>query len=133
MEDYDVFNEMQNIKTIIMGIDITNEKFWEDNILENQALEFMPIRLNYDLDGFSKEYIEKTKKLFIYYYNKNNVYNNELLRIKKHFKHYQRYPQVAFIPNEEEYYNLRKLIIDVGIIIFDNEDSLLNFIRNIKD
>ena len=77
MEDYDITNEMSNIKPIIMGIDYDNELFWKEKIITNDLVEFMPIRLSYNLDKFSYDYIEKTKKLFIYYYNSNNYYCNE--------------------------------------------------------
>ncbi len=93
MEDYDVFNEMNNIKTIIMGIDIEDEEFWREKIISNSEIEFMPIRFTRNLKNFSNDYIEKTKALFIYYFDDRNTYNNELLKMKKHFTHYQRRPK----------------------------------------
>ena len=74
MEDYDVFNEMQNINdknTIIIIED--DEKFIIQNLLDS-SFEIIPIRFNYDLSCFSNNYIDKTKKLFTYYYNENNSY-----------------------------------------------------------
>ena len=53
MEDYDVFNEMQNIKdkrTIIIIED--DENFIIQNLLDS-SLEIIPIRFNYDLSYFS--------------------------------------------------------------------------------
>ena len=132
MEDYDITNEMKNIKVIIMGIDYSNESFWRDKVITNDLVEFMPIRLSYDLDKFSNDYIEKTKQLFIYYYNLNNYYNNEVSRLKKHFKHYQRIPKVAYIPNEQKFELLKKMINEIGIKILDNENEVIKFIENIN-
>lgn len=56
MEDYDVFNEMQNIKdknTIIIIED--DEKFIIQNLLDS-SFEIIPIRFNYDLSCFSNNY-----------------------------------------------------------------------------
>ncbi|MFA5696458.1 MAG: hypothetical protein WC917_03345 [Bacilli bacterium] len=131
MEDYDVFSEMNNIKTIIMGIDIDDEKFWREEIISNSKIEFMPIRFTLNLKDFSNDYIDKTKSLFIYYFDERNAYNNELLKIKKHFIHYQRRPKFAYIPNEEKYYNLKKMIQEIGIDIVDCKNSLLENIKKI--
>lgn len=115
MEDYDVFSEMNNIKTIIMGIDIDDEKFWREEIISNSKIEFMPIRFTLNLKDFSNDYIDKTKSLFIYYFDERNAYNNELLKI----------------PNEEKYYNLKKMIQEIGIDIVDCKNSLLENIKKI--
>lgn len=131
MEDYDITNEMKNIKVIIMGIDYSNESFWKDEVITNDLVEFMPIRLSYNLDTFSDEYIEKTKSLFIYYYDSNNYYNNEILRLKKHFKHYQRIPKIVYIPSEQQFDSLRKMVNEIGIKVVDNENDVIKFINNI--
>lgn len=131
MEDYDVFNEMQNIKdksTIIMIED--DEKFIIQNLLDS-SFEIMPIRLNYDLSCFSNNYIDKTKKLFTYYYNEKNSYENELLRLKKHFIHYQRKPNIAYIPNDSKYIKLRNMLNEIGIKCISDKEQLIN-ILNIK-
>lgn len=131
MEDYDVFNEMQNIKnknTIIIIED--DEKFIIQNLL-NSSFEIIPIRFNYDLSCFSNNYIDKTKKLFTYYYNENNSYENELLRLKKHFIHYQRKPNIAYIPNDSKYIKLKNMLNEVGIKCISNKEQLIN-ILNIK-
>ena len=75
MEDYDVFNEMQNVqdkKTIIIVED--DENFITQNLLDS-SYEIIPIRFNYDLSCFSSSYIDRTKELFIYYYSENNNYH----------------------------------------------------------
>ena len=131
MEDYDITNEMKNIKVILMGIDYSNESFWKDEVITNDLVEFMPIRLSYNLDTFSDEYIEKTKSLFIYYYDSNNYYNNEILRLKKHFKHYQRIPKIVYIPSEQQFDSLRKMVNEIGIKVVDNENDVIKFINNI--
>ncbi len=131
MEDYDVFNEMNNIKTIIMGIDLDDEKFWQEEIISNSQIEFMPIRFSYNLKNFSNNYINKTKSLFIYYYDEKNTYNNELLKMKKHFIHYQRRPIFAYIPNEEKYFNLKKILQEIGINIVNSKKELLKNIQNL--
>ena len=131
MEDYDVFNEMQNIKdknTIIIVED--DEKFIIQNLLDS-SFEIIPIRFNYDLSCFSNNYIYITKKLFTYYYNENNSYGNELLRLKKHFIHYQRKPNIAYIPNDSKYIKLRNMLNEIGIKCISDKEQFIN-ILNIK-
>ena len=103
MDDYDVFNEMQNIKEkkVIMFVE-TDENFILKNFI-NSDFELLPIRFSYDLSNFSGHYIEQTKALFTYYYDQNNTYENEMLRLKKHFIHYQRFPFIAYIPLNKKY------------------------------
>ena len=61
MEDYDVFNEMQNIKDKSTIIIIENdEKFIIKNLL-NSSFKIIPIRFDYDLSCFSNNYTDKTK------------------------------------------------------------------------
>lgn len=126
MEDYDVFNEMQSShdRQVIAVIE-DDEEFVIQNLLNLNSVELMPIRLNYDLSNFSNGYIEKTKTLFTYYYNENNVYQNEMLRLKKHFIHYQRKPKYAYIPNVDKYENLKKMLTDLGIKCISNRKQLL--------
>ena len=100
-------------------------------MITNDLVEFMPIRLSYNLDTFSDEYIEKTKSLFIYYYDSNNYYNNEILRLKKHFKHYQRFHKIVYIPSEQQFDSLRKIVNEIGIKVVDNENDVIKFINNI--
>lgn len=131
MEDYDVFNEMQNIKdksTIIIIED--DEKFIIQNLL-NSSFEIIPIRFSYDLSCFSDSYIDKTKKLFIYYYNENNSYQNELLRLKKHFIHYQRKPIIAYIPDDDKYVKLKNILNEIGIKCVSDKAQLISML-NIK-
>lgn len=131
MEDYDVFNEMQNIKdkrAIIIIED--DENFIIQNLLD-LSLEIIPIRFNYDLSYFSDSYIDKTKKLFTYYYNENNSYENELLRLKKHFIHYQRNPIIAYIPSDSKYIKLRNMLNEIGIKCISDKEQLVNML-NIK-
>ena len=131
MEDYDVFNEMQNIKnknSIIVIED--DENFIIQNLLDS-SFEIIPIRFNYDLSYFSNNYIDKTKKLFTYYYNEKNTYENELLRLKKHFIHYQRKPNIAYIPNDSKYIKLRNMLNEIGIKCISDKEQLINML-NIK-
>lgn len=131
MEDYDVFNEMQNIKnkrSIIIIED--DENFIIQNLL-NSSLEIIPIRFNYDLSCFSNSYIDKTKKLFTYYYNENNSYKNEVLRLRKHFIHYQRKPIIAYIPNDSKYIILKNMLNEIGIKCISDKDELISML-NIK-
>ena len=131
MEDYDVFNEMKNIndkRTIIIIED--DENFIIQNLLDS-SLEIIPIRFNYNLSCFSEYYIDKTKKLFTFYYNENNSYQNELLRLKKHFIHYQRKPIIAYIPNDNKYINLKNMLNDIGIKCISNKEQLTSML-NIK-
>lgn len=131
MEDYDVFNEMQNVKdkrSIIIIED--DENFIIQNLLDS-SLEIIPIRFNYDLSCFSNSYIEKTKNLFIYYYNEKNSYENELLRLKKHFIHYQRKPYIAYIPNDNKYTKLINMLNEIGTKCISDKKQLINML-NIK-
>lgn len=129
MEDYDVFNEMNDIKTIIMGVDKTNSNFWKEYVLDSELFEFMPIRFNYSLDEYNIDYVERTKGLFIYYFDKENTYDNELLKLKKHFKHFQRFPQIVFIPDDIEYINLKNMIKDIGIRVVSTENEVIEFMN----
>ena len=129
MEDYDVFNEMQNVqdkKTIIIVED--DENFITQNLLDS-SYEIIPIRFNYDLSCFSSSYIDRTKELFIYYYSENNNYKNELLRLKKHFIHYQRKPIIAYIPNDDKYINLNNMLVELGIKCISSKQQLVNIIN----
>lgn len=131
MEDYDVFNEMQNIKdkrTIIIIED--DENFIIQNLLDS-SFEIIPIRFNYDLSCFSNSYVDKTKKLFTYYYNENNSYKNELLRLKKHFIHYQRKPIIAYIPSDSKYIKLKNMLNETGIKCISDKEELINML-NVK-
>ena len=129
MEDYDVFNEMQNTKeksTIIIIED--DENFIIQNLLDS-SFEIIPIRFNYDLSCFSNSYIDKTKELFTYYYNENSSYQNELLRLKKHFIHYQRKPIIAYIPNDNKYIILKNMLNEIGIKCISDKEQLISMIN----
>ena len=129
MEDYDVFNEMQNIKdksTIIIIEE--DENFIIHNLL-NSSFEIIPIRFNYDLSCFSNIYIDKTKELFTFYYNENNNYENEFMRLKKHFIHYQRKPNFAYIPNDGKYVKLKNMLNELGIKCVSNKQQIINMIN----
>ena len=129
MEDYDVFNEMQKIKnksTIIIIED--DENFINQNLLDS-SFEIIPLRFNYDLSCFSNSYIHKTQKLFTYYYNEKNSYENELLRLKKHFIHYQRKPNIAYIPNDSKYVKLKNMLNEIGIKCISDKEQLISMIN----
>lgn len=131
MEDYDVFNEMQNVKDKRSLIIIEDdENFIIQNLLDS-SLEIIPIRFDYDLSCFSNSYIDKTKNLFIYYYNEKNSYENELLRLKKHFIHYQRKPYIAYIPNDNKYTKLINMLNEIGTKCISDKEQLINML-NIK-
>lgn len=125
MEDYDIFNEMKNIKKTIVVIE-DDEKFIK-NLLDLN-IEIIPVRFDYDLSIFSDEYITKTKNLFTYYYDNKNSYHNEKLRLKKHFIHYQRKPFIAYIPNNEEYSQFKQILKELGIIVVSNKAFLNKFL-----
>lgn len=130
MEDYDVFNEIQNLQTKQMIVIIEDdENFVIKNLLGLSSVEIVPIRFSYNLSNFSKDYIEQTKKLFIYYYNENNEYQNELLRLKKHFIHYQRKPSFAYIPNDNKYIKLKNMLNETGIRCISDKEQLLSVIN----
>ena len=118
MEDYDVFVEMQNKKDKRAIIIIEDD---ENFIIQNLL----------DLSYFSNSYLDKTKELFTYYYNENNSYVNELLRLKKHFIHYQRNPIIAYIPSDSKYIKLRNMLNEIGIKCISDKEQLIN-ILNIK-
>lgn len=130
MEDYDIFNEMQNInyKKIIMYIE-DDEDFVMNNLLNNNY-ELIPIRFSYDLSNFSDEYIKKTKNLFIYYFDENNTFKNEQVRIKKHFIHYQRYPFIAYIPLDSKYEKILNLLKSLNIECISDKTLFIRKIEN---
>ena len=126
MEDYDVFNEMQNLNDRqVIAIIEDDEEFVAQKLFSLNSVEVMPIRYNYDLSNFADDYIEKTKALFTYYYNENNSYENEMLKLKKHFIHYQRKPKYAYIPNVDKYKNLKKMLINLGVKCIPDKKQLL--------
>ena len=132
MEDYDVFNEMQNINDRqVIAIIEDDEEFVAQKLFSLNSIEVMPIRYNYDLSNFNDYYIEKTKALFTYYYNENNSYENEMLKLKKHFIHYQRKPKYAYIPNDSKYIKLKNMLNEIGIKCISDKEQLIN-ILNIK-
>ena len=132
MEDYDVFNEMQNLKNkkVIAFVE-DNENFVLNNLADG-GFELIPIRLSYDLSNFSKMYVEKTRELFAYYYNRSNPHNNELARLKKHFVHYQRFPFIAYIPLEDKYFKLIEMLKSLNIECVNDRYVFLNKINNNK-
>ena len=130
MEDYDINAEMKDIKTILMAVDKDDYIYFQNNVLSNDNVELMPIRLSYSLDEFSDEYINKTRELFIYYYNNDNSYDNELLRIKKHFKHYQRVPSIVYIPFE--YIELRKMFDELNIKVISSLKEVNDYIKSVN-
>ena len=71
MEDYST-EELSNIKDTIVMI-VEDDETLYDKICP--YTEVMPLRFTYDLSYLSKEYIDKTKKLFSYYYSLDNFYN----------------------------------------------------------
>ncbi len=132
MEDYDAFNEMQNIKSKkSIAIIEDDENFVIENLLDS-TFEIMLIRLSYDLSCFSDNYIDKTKALFTFYYNEKNSYENELLRLKKHFIHYQRKPSIAYIPHNNKYSKLEKMLIEIGIKCVSNKQQFIKIINSNK-
>ena len=132
MEDYDVFNEMQNIKDRITIIVIEDdENFVNLNLLDSN-IEIMPIRFSYDLSNFSDSYIDKTKNWFIFYYDEKNNYKNELLRLKKHFVHYQRKPTIAYVPRNSKYLELEKMFDEIGIRCVFDKEQLIEIVKNKK-
>ena len=126
MEDYDVFNEMQNLNDRqVIAIIEDDEEFVVQKLFSLNSVEVMPIRYNYDLSNFADDYIEKTKALFTYYYNENNSYENEMLKLKKHFIHYQRKPKYAYIPSGDKYKYLKKMLINLGVKCISDKTQLL--------
>ena len=63
MEDYDVFNEMQNVKDRITIIVIEDDENFVNLNLLNSNIEIMPIRFSYDLSNFPCGFL-----LYIKYY-----------------------------------------------------------------
>ncbi len=131
MEDYDVYNEMHknHNKKIVMVIE-DDEKFISENLLDSN-IEIMPFRFSYDLSKFSRSYIDKTAALFTYYYTKDNYEDSELLRLKKHFVHYNRKPIIIYIPFKKKYEGIYKFLSKLDIEIIRNKNKLLKKIKNV--
>ena len=132
MEDYDVFNEMQNVKDRITIIVIEDDENFVNLNLLNSNIEIIPIRFSYDLSNFSDSYIDKTKNWFIFYYDEKNNYENELLRLKKHFVHYQRKPIIAYVPRDSRYLELEKMFDEIGIRCVSDKEQLIEIVKNKK-
>lgn len=132
MEDYDVFNEMQNVKDRITIIVIEDDENFVNLNLLNSNIAIMPIRFSYDLSNFSDSYIDKTKNWFIFYYDEKNNYENELLRLKKHFVHYQRKPIIAYVPRDSRYLELEKMFDEIGIRCVSDKEQLIEIVKNKK-
>lgn len=132
MEDYDVYNEMQNIKYKKSIIVIEDDENFVVEKLFNSNVEVIPIRFGYDLSCFSDDYIDKTKKLFTFYFDENNSFKNELMRLKKHFIHYQRNPRIAYIPCDNKYSKLEKMLTEIGIKCISNKEYFIKMISNKK-
>ena len=132
MEDYDVFGEMQNLKDKQVVAFIEDDENFIVNNLINSDNELIPIRFSYDLSCFSEPYIEKTKTLFTYYFSNDNTFDNELLRLKKHFVHFQRFPFIVYIPLEDKYYNLIKMMQKLDIECVHDKNLFISKINNNK-
>ena len=131
MEDYDVFAEMQNMdeKQTIMFVE-DDEKFISENLL-NSDFECIPVRFTYNLDCFSKEYVELTKKLFTYYFEELNSFDNECLKLKKHFIHFQRNPFACYLPAiDGKYEDLYKMLLKLNVECITDKSIFLKKINN---
>lgn len=129
MEDYAI-SEVQNIKKKIVMIVEDDEKLVEALI---PFCEVMPLRFSYNVDKYSSEYIEHTKELFSYYYDLSNLYKNEILRLKKHFKHYMRYPFILYVSDKNKNYNLiLNICKDLKIECISNKKDFILKIKNDK-
>ena len=127
MEDYDVFNEMfLKSNKVVMIVEDDEKLFFEIS----PFCEVMPLRFSYDISNFSDQYVVKTKGLFSYYFNTNNSYKNELLRLKKHFIHYQRYPFMLYISKKNTNYKIIKAICEDLHIEYVTNKKL--FIKKVK-
>lgn len=130
MEDYDVFNEMYlKNKKVVMIVEDDEKLFFEIS----SFCEVMPLRFSYDISNFSNQYVERTKSLFSYYFNINSSYKNELLRLKKHFIHYQRYPFMLYISKKNANYKIIKEICeDLHIEYITNKTLFVKKVKNDK-
>ena len=130
MDDYDVFNEMNNIKEKIVMFVEEDEKIYE---FLKEECECIPFRFSYDVSNFSSNYLNDTKNLFTYYYNEKNSFENELLKLKKHFKHYRRYPFICYISKKNSYYHIMEKICDKSNIeLISNKKTFIKKIKNDK-
>ena len=71
MEDYDIL-EMENLKSKKIALVVEDDENFVLDIINNDEFIVIPIRFSYNLSKFSDEYVNKTKELFSFYYNKNN-------------------------------------------------------------
>ena len=127
-----IFNILRNLglTPTLKGTKLLNKAI---QIVINSDNELIPIRFSYDLSCFSEPYIEKTKTLFTYYFNKDNTFNNELLRLKKHFVHFQRFPFIVYIPLEDKYCNLIKMMKELDIECVHDKNLFISKINNNKN
>ncbi len=125
MEDYDIYEEINRKYKVCALIIEDDEAFVMNDLLTEEELEIIPIRFGYDLNMFSKEYTEKTKKLFIYYYDQRNSIKNQQLRIQKHFIHYMRKPTIAYIPNDKKYNELTEILKGFKIDVYTDKKDFI--------
>ena len=134
MEDYDVFLEMQNLNTKIFVLMVEDDENYILNEIMPLNIQIIPLRFSYDLSKFSNEYIEQTKTWFTYYFNEKNSYENEMLRLKKHFVHYQRFPKIAYVPKNIEQFNiLKQMLVDMDIEVINSKSDFKEKIKLIRN
>lgn len=129
MEDYSI-EEMRNIKEkVVMIVE-------EDEKLINTLLpicEIIPLRFSYSLEEYSSDYIEKTKSLFSFYYNLDDCFENEILKLKKHFKHFMRYPNMIYVNKINKNYDLvLNICNELNIECINNKELFIKKITNNK-
>lgn len=129
MEDYSI-EEIHNINNKVVML-VEDDEHLIDTL--SPFCEIMPLRFSYNLDNFTASYIEKTKTLFSYYYNITNTYNNELLRLKKHFKHFLRKPFILYVNKKNSNYKLiANICNDLKIECISNRRLFISKIKNDK-
>lgn len=129
MEDYTIL-EMHDINNKIVMVVEDDEKLIS---IVSSFCEVIPLRFSYDLKKFSNKYITATKALFSYYYNLDDSYTNEILRLKKHFKHFMRYPFILYINKKNSNYELVvRLCNDLKIECISNKALFISKIKNNK-
>lgn len=127
MEDYDVL-EMHNIKNKVVMVVEDDEKIFNK---VSPFCEVLPLRFSYNLNNFSEEYINNTKTLFSFYYNLDDTYNNELLKLKKHFKHFMRTPFILYISRNNPNFKLvLNICNDLKIECISNKHLFLAKVKN---
>ncbi|MEG0022440.1 MAG: hypothetical protein RSE41_07885 [Clostridia bacterium] len=123
MEDYDVFERVNNNKIAILFFE-DDEKFIINKLLNLSDYEIIPIRFSYDLSMFSLFYTFCTKEWITLYIDIKNK-QKELI-VRKFIKHYIINLKYAYFPINKKYDEFEQILKKLDICVYRNKNKLFN-------